>query len=125
MAPACDYLLGDGIATQIQYSIGLDLRRHAGYYVGCSFGDQSAINVVNYLCCRAAFSTITKLSHVAAVTNDSEFDLFTSFSDFWVQFIVGTAKFDVSLFLPAISSLIIWPWVFWILRRIRRLYKVR
>lgn len=43
---------------------------------------------------------------------------------FWAQFVVGTAKFDVDLFLPAISSVIIWPWVFWILRRLRRLYKV-
>ncbi|EDQ00744.1 rod shape-determining protein MreD [Shewanella benthica] len=44
---------------------------------------------------------------------------------FWVQFVLSTVTFDESLFLPAISSLIIWPWVFWMLRRLRRLYKVR
>jgi rod shape-determining protein MreD len=44
---------------------------------------------------------------------------------FWIQFVVGDVTFNVDLFLPAISSLIIWPWVFWVLRRVRRLYKVR
>lgn len=44
---------------------------------------------------------------------------------FWVEFVVDVASFDVSLFLPAVSSLIIWPWVFWVLRRVRRIYKVR
>lgn len=44
---------------------------------------------------------------------------------FWVQFVVNVATFDVHLFLPAVSSLIIWPWVFWMLRRVRRIYKVR
>ena len=44
---------------------------------------------------------------------------------FWVQFVTGTATFDITLFYPAFSSLIMWPWIFWILRRVRRLYKVR
>ncbi|GGP61400.1 MULTISPECIES: rod shape-determining protein MreD [Shewanella] len=45
---------------------------------------------------------------------------------FWVQFVVvGAAPFDFSMFLPAISSLFIWWWVFWILRNMRRRYKVR
>ncbi len=44
---------------------------------------------------------------------------------FWVQFVTASAVFDISLFYPAISSLIMWPWIFWILRRVRRLYKVR
>ncbi len=44
---------------------------------------------------------------------------------FWLEFIVIGATFDFSLFLPAVSSLIIWPWAFLALRRIRRLYKVR
>ncbi|WP_394203788.1 rod shape-determining protein MreD [Shewanella waksmanii] len=44
---------------------------------------------------------------------------------FWVQFVADSATFDTSLFWPAISSLFIWWWVFWILRRVRRLYKVR
>lgn len=44
---------------------------------------------------------------------------------FWEQFILGAVQFSIELFLPAMSSLVIWPWVFWILRRIRRHYKVR
>ncbi|AZG34567.1 MULTISPECIES: rod shape-determining protein MreD [Shewanella] len=45
---------------------------------------------------------------------------------FWVQFVVvGAAPFNLEMFLPAISSLFIWWWVFWILRNMRRHYKVR
>lgn len=44
---------------------------------------------------------------------------------FWVQFILGTPVFSIELFLPAMSSLLIWPWAFWLLRRVRRHYKVR
>ncbi|MFT5790212.1 MAG: rod shape-determining protein MreD [Shewanella sp.] len=44
---------------------------------------------------------------------------------FWVQFVTDTANFDISLFYPAFSSLIMWPWIFWSLRRVRRIYKVR
>ncbi len=44
---------------------------------------------------------------------------------FWAQFVVSGAHFTLELFLPSLSSLVIWPWVFWILRRIRRHYKVR
>ncbi|MCE9679797.1 rod shape-determining protein MreD [Shewanella sp. AS1] len=44
---------------------------------------------------------------------------------FWLQFVVNVASFEFNIFLPVISSLFIWPWVFWILRRIRRIYKVR
>ncbi|MGI2170298.1 rod shape-determining protein MreD [Shewanella sp. MF05960] len=45
---------------------------------------------------------------------------------FWVQFVVvGATPFDFNMFLPAVSSLFIWWWVFWVLRNIRRRYKVR
>ncbi|WP_299007248.1 rod shape-determining protein MreD [uncultured Shewanella sp.] len=44
---------------------------------------------------------------------------------FWLQFVVDGAKFELSLLFPAVSSLFLWVWVFWILRRMRRKYKVR
>ncbi|MCG9695492.1 rod shape-determining protein MreD [Shewanella sp. Isolate11] len=44
---------------------------------------------------------------------------------FWLQFVVNVASFDTSLFLPVVSSVLLWPWVFLILRRVRRVYKVR
>ena len=44
---------------------------------------------------------------------------------YWVEFVMQEAVFDTDLFLPAISGLVIWPWIFWILRRVRRHYKVR
>lgn len=44
---------------------------------------------------------------------------------YWVEFVMQEAVFKADLFLPAISGLVIWPWVFWILRRVRRHYKVR
>ncbi|MGI2124346.1 rod shape-determining protein MreD [Shewanella baltica] len=44
---------------------------------------------------------------------------------YWVEFVMQEAVFDTVLFLPAISGLVLWPWIFWILRRVRRHYKVR
>ncbi|GGI87770.1 rod shape-determining protein MreD [Shewanella gelidii] len=44
---------------------------------------------------------------------------------FWVEFVAIEAEFSLSIILPSLSSLIIWPWAFWFLRRIRRHYKVR
>ncbi|WP_394129342.1 rod shape-determining protein MreD [Shewanella maritima] len=45
---------------------------------------------------------------------------------YWLQYVVvGGAEFDIALFLPAISSVFIWWWLFWSLRNIRRSYKVR
>lgn len=44
---------------------------------------------------------------------------------YWVEFVMQEAVFKADLFLPAISGLVIWPWIFWILRRVRRHYKVR
>ncbi|MCF1427252.1 MAG: rod shape-determining protein MreD [Shewanella sp.] len=44
---------------------------------------------------------------------------------FWAEFVIDIAHFNISLFLPAISSLLLWPWVFMMLRRLRRHYKVR
>lgn len=44
---------------------------------------------------------------------------------YWVEFVMQEAVFKTDLFLPAISGLVIWPWIFWILRRVRRHYKVR
>ncbi|MGL4613381.1 MAG: rod shape-determining protein MreD, partial [Shewanella sp.] len=44
---------------------------------------------------------------------------------YWIEFVVGNAQFSLNMFLPALAALVFWPWVFWILRRIRRHYKVR
>lgn len=45
---------------------------------------------------------------------------------FATQFVVvESSPFNVEMFLPAISSLFIWWWVFWVLRNMRRHYKVR
>lgn len=44
---------------------------------------------------------------------------------YWVEFVMDGAEFHMDLFLPAISGLVIWPWMFWMLRRVRRHYKVR
>lgn len=45
---------------------------------------------------------------------------------YWLQFVVvGGTEFDWHLMQPVLSSLFIWWWVFWVLRNIRRNYKVR
>ncbi len=43
---------------------------------------------------------------------------------FWLQFIVDEARFHTDLFLPVASSMLLWPWIFYILRHVRRRYKV-
>ncbi|MDO6678638.1 rod shape-determining protein MreD [Shewanella sp. 10N.286.52.C2] len=44
---------------------------------------------------------------------------------YWVEFVINGVGFDWSMFLPAISSIFMWWWFFWVLRNIRRRYKVR
>ncbi|MGL5391307.1 MAG: rod shape-determining protein MreD [Shewanella sp.] len=44
---------------------------------------------------------------------------------YWIEFVVSNAQFSLEMFFPALAGLVFWPWVFWILRRIRRHYKVR
>ncbi|KFZ37828.1 rod shape-determining protein MreD [Shewanella mangrovi] len=44
---------------------------------------------------------------------------------FWLQFLLEHATFSAELLWPTVSSMILWRWVFWVLRRIRRRYKVR
>lgn len=44
---------------------------------------------------------------------------------YWVEFVINGVQFNWSMFLPAISSIFMWWWFFWVLRNIRRRYKVR
>jgi rod shape-determining protein MreD len=45
---------------------------------------------------------------------------------YWIEYVVvGAVPFSSDMFFPAISSIAIWWWVFWVLRNIRRRYKVR
>ncbi|WP_372871508.1 rod shape-determining protein MreD [Shewanella sp.] len=44
---------------------------------------------------------------------------------FWLQYVLTKASYSNAMFWPMLSSLILWPWVFWFLRRLRRHYKVR
>ncbi|GLP97370.1 rod shape-determining protein MreD [Paraferrimonas sedimenticola] len=44
---------------------------------------------------------------------------------FWIQFVTSKSLFDPIILLPVVSNLIIWSWAYWLLRRIRRDFKVR
>lgn len=44
---------------------------------------------------------------------------------YWVEFVMEGAKFTSELLLPAVPVVLLWLWVFGILRRVRRHYKVR
>lgn len=44
---------------------------------------------------------------------------------FWLEFFINSAQFGFKLFLPGLFSALLWPWIFMILRRVRRSYKVR
>lgn len=43
---------------------------------------------------------------------------------FWLQRFLGDVIFLPSYLYPAISSMVIWPWLFLLLRKIRRQFKV-
>ncbi|WP_417760909.1 rod shape-determining protein MreD [Shewanella sp.] len=44
---------------------------------------------------------------------------------FWVQFLLDRPPFSIELILPAVSGMILWRWIYWMLRRLRRRYKVK
>ncbi|MBL6734449.1 MAG: rod shape-determining protein MreD [Shewanellaceae bacterium] len=44
---------------------------------------------------------------------------------FWIQYVISNAQFKLSLLLPALSNMLIWPWAHWFLRKIRRRFKVK
>lgn len=50
--------------------------------------------------------------------------LFASGLDLWMKGIAGLPTVDDSILLPALTSALLWPWVFVLLRDIRRRFKV-
>ncbi|MCL1075329.1 rod shape-determining protein MreD [Shewanella dokdonensis] len=44
---------------------------------------------------------------------------------YWMQFVIFHSEFQVQQLLPVLSGMVIWPWIYWLLRRLRRRYKVR
>ncbi|APE04557.1 MULTISPECIES: rod shape-determining protein MreD [Alteromonas] len=43
---------------------------------------------------------------------------------FWVQHILTDIYFQIDYLWPVIASMVIWPWVFWLLRRTRRQFSI-
>ncbi|WP_100643545.1 rod shape-determining protein MreD [Alteromonas facilis] len=43
---------------------------------------------------------------------------------FWLQHLLTSIYFQFDYLWPVLSSMLIWPWIFWILRRTRRNFKV-
>ena len=43
---------------------------------------------------------------------------------FWLLHLLNDIFFRYDLLLPVISSMIIWPWMFWLLRKLRRQFKI-
>jgi rod shape-determining protein MreD len=50
--------------------------------------------------------------------------LLFQFFNMWIRGIMGISSEHWSIWLPAVTSMIIWPWLFIILRDIRRKYHV-
>jgi len=42
----------------------------------------------------------------------------------WIMGIIGNSQYDWSYWLPSITSMLLWPWVFIFLRNTRRRFKV-
>ena len=43
---------------------------------------------------------------------------------FWVQHLLTDIYFQVNYLWPVLTSMVLWPWVFWLLRRIRRQFSI-
>lgn len=43
---------------------------------------------------------------------------------FWVQHILTDIYFQIDYLWPVIASMVLWPWVFWLLRRTRRQFSI-
>ena len=43
---------------------------------------------------------------------------------FWLLHLINDIFFRYDYMLPVITSMVIWPWVFWLLRKLRRQFKL-
>lgn len=43
---------------------------------------------------------------------------------FWVAHLLTDIYFQLNYLLPVISSMMFWPWVFWVLRKVRRQLRI-
>lgn len=43
---------------------------------------------------------------------------------FWVQHLLTDIYFQVDYLWPVLTSMVLWPWVFWLLRRTRRQFSI-
>lgn len=43
---------------------------------------------------------------------------------FWLQHLLNDVYFQFEYLWPVVTSMVIWPWIFWFLRRLRRHFKV-
>ncbi|GFD70297.1 rod shape-determining protein MreD [Alteromonas sp. KUL156] len=43
---------------------------------------------------------------------------------FWVQHLLTAIYFQVDYLWPVLTSMVLWPWVFWLLRRTRRQFSI-
>jgi len=43
---------------------------------------------------------------------------------YWLQFWVTSVEFRIQFLWPSLSSVLLWPWMFWLLRRFRRNFGV-
>jgi rod shape-determining protein MreD len=44
---------------------------------------------------------------------------------FWIEYIISKTTFNPTLLLPVFSNMVIWPWVYWLLKQVRRHFKVK
>lgn len=43
---------------------------------------------------------------------------------FWVQHLLTDIYFQVGYLWPVVTSMMVWPWIFWLLRRTRRQFSI-
>lgn len=43
---------------------------------------------------------------------------------YWLQYVLTGIEFRISYLFPVLTSILIWPWLFWLLRKLRRAFRV-
>lgn len=51
--------------------------------------------------------------------------LFYFLTLYWIQYILSSVPFQPMMLLSVVSTMVIWPWMYWLLRQIRRRFKVK
>ncbi|SDI40132.1 MULTISPECIES: rod shape-determining protein MreD [Ferrimonas] len=108
-----------GIFTAFVVGLLLDV------LLGATLGVRSlALSVVIYLVA-LQYQKLRHFSWVQQVSILAGLSLASHLLVFWAEYLHSGVSLSWEYLRPVVTTPLLWPWVFWLLRRIRRHYKVK